>query len=210
MEEKTIIPAAPPFGELEPSPPTSMAGGNLPASESALFEADSPMHLSSFEREILISLRRILRAVSLSSRALLREHRLTSPQLALMRHLVRHGPKSAGDLARALSLSQATVTGILNRLEDRGLVERRRRAPDRRRVEVVLTHGGWEAANSVPQPLQERFARRLALLPVEHRERIHESLREVVELMEATQIEAAPVLAPGVNMAEPERPEPSE
>lgn len=159
--------------------------------------------LSTFERDILTSLRRIIRAVSLYSRQLLSRYELTAPQLTCLRHLLRHGPRAAGDLARGVSLSQATVTGILDRLERGGLVERRRSTVDRRRVEVFLTDAGRELATSVPQPLQERFARRLAQLPERRRKRIDRVLKEIVELMEATQVDAAPVLATEASMDEP-------
>lgn len=151
--------------------------------------------LTSFEQDILTSLRRIIRAVSLYSRQLLVRHNLTAPQLACLRHLIRHGPRSAGELAAGISLSQATVTGILDRLEKKGLVERHRSEEDRRRVVVALTPAGRELATSVPLPLQERFARRLARLPESRRQHIDSALREVVELMEATRVDAAPVLA---------------
>lgn len=163
---------------------------------------DNRPTLTSFEQDIIASLRRIIRAVSLYSRQLLRQHNLTAPQLTCLRHLMRHGARSAGELAAGISLSQATVSGILDRLEKRRLVERRRSAEDRRRVVVALTPEGRELATSVPLPLQERFARRLAQLPEDRRQRIDSVLKEIVDLMEATRVEAAPVLAPELSMSE--------
>lgn len=162
--------------------------------------------LTSFEQEILTSLRRIIRAVSLYSRQLLIRHDLTAPQLTCLRHLLRHGSRSAGELAAGISLSQPTVTGILDRLERKGLVERRRSAEDRRRVVVALTPAGRELATSVPMPLQERFARGLALLPESRRQHIDSALKEVVELMEATRVDAAPVLAAEASMSDEAEP----
>lgn len=178
-------------------------GATLLESEWVLNERDT---LTSFEQDILTSLRRIIRAVSLYSRQLLLRYDLTAPQLTCLRHLIRHGPRSAGGLAAGISLSQATLSGILARLEKKGLVERHRGEQDRRRVVVALTPAGRELATSVPQPLQERFARRLAQLPESRRQRIDSALKEVVELMEATRVDAAPVLAPEASMDE--EPEP--
>jgi DNA-binding MarR family transcriptional regulator len=188
--------------------PSMTSSGELPAVQAAAspVTGEAPLSeretLTSFEQEILTSLRRIVRAVSLYSRQLLIRYDLTAPQLTCLRHLVRHGSRGAGELAAGISLSQPTVTGILDRLERKGLVERRRSAADRRRVAVALTPAGRELATSVPMPLQERFARGLARLPESRRQHIDSALKEVVELMEATRVDAAPVLAGEPSMSE--------
>ncbi len=53
-----------------------------------------------------------------------------------------HGPRRMGDLAECANTTQPSITGIVDRLEERGLVERRRSPEDRRVVEVVLTPEG--------------------------------------------------------------------
>ena len=150
------------------------------------------------EESILRSLRRITRAIDLYSRKLSREHRLTGPQVVCLRQLRKSGAGSSpSELARAVSLSQATVTGILDRLEARGLVRRERSRTDRRRVNVQLTADGERLAAGLPSALQERFADRLADLPAENRAVIDTILQQVVSMMEATELEAAPVLQAG-------------
>lgn len=52
------------------------------------------------------------------------------------------GPMPMGGLAEALDVSQASATGIVDRMEQRGLVERRRIDDDRRVVRVALTDEG--------------------------------------------------------------------
>ena len=75
--------------------------------------------------KVLISLRRIMRAVDLHSRSLNQRYGLTGPQLIILRELSRLGEISGSELARSVSLSLPTVTGILTRLEKRDLVSRR-------------------------------------------------------------------------------------
>jgi len=157
--------------------------------------ADDGWESDSLERSIIRSLRRIIRAVGLYSRELLRRRNLTTSQLATLRQLGRHGALSAGELARGISVSQATVTGIVDRLERRGLVTRSRDLEDRRRVVIDLTEPGRQAVASSPPPLHERFMVRLAELPEEERREIDQMLRRIVEMMEAEEVEAAPVLA---------------
>nr|WP_239471030.1 MarR family transcriptional regulator [Olsenella uli] len=53
------------------------------------------------------------------------------------------------DIARACAMDRATTTGLLARMEETGLVERRPKAGDRRALEVWLTDAGWAAAERV-------------------------------------------------------------
>ena len=70
-----------------------------------------------------------------------------------------------GTLAKQVSLSQATVTGIIDRLAARQLVDRERSTEDRRQVAVRVTSAGQALIATAPSPLQEEFARRLGELP---------------------------------------------
>lgn len=136
---------------------------------------------------MLTSLRRIIHAVDLHSRRLVRTVQLTAPQLACLRHLDRRGPSNIGAIARGVSLSQATLTGILDRLEARGLVERQRSDVDRRRVQVSLTAAGAAAVATLPVPLDERFAAQLAQLPQRRKEQIRDVLGGFEAMMATTQ-----------------------
>jgi DNA-binding MarR family transcriptional regulator len=107
------------------------------------------------------------------------------------------GPLTPGELSRRVYLSQATVTGILDRLEQRGLVKRERNRPDRRMVSISLTEQGEKLALTMPWPLQERFARRLAALSRTEQEHIDQCLKQIVDMMEARKIEAWPIMGAG-------------
>ncbi|MFH1033417.1 MAG: MarR family transcriptional regulator [Pseudomonadota bacterium] len=157
-----------------------------------------------FDESILLSLRRITRAIDLHSRSLALRCQLTAPQLVCLRHLVEEGSGTSGGLARKVSLSQATVTGILDRLEARGLVGRQRDGSDRRRVIVTPTPAGQALAAQAPMPLQERFAGKLAGLPLKEQARLDQALRQIVEMMEVEDLPVAPVLAAGHQALGPE------
>lgn len=150
---------------------------------------------SAYDESILRALRRIIRAVDLYSRQLSIRHSLTGPQLVCLRQLVQHGSMTPGRLAREVSLSPATISGILDRLERRGYITRNRRPEDKRQVLVSVTGRGRELTGQTPPPLHERFTRRLAELPEARQAEIHRVLGEVVAMMEADDIEAAPLLA---------------
>lgn len=161
--------------------------------------------LREHEEAVLRALRRIIRAVDLYSRQLAAGHALTGPQLICLRELAASGPLASGRLAAAVHLSQPTLTGILDRLEERGLVARVRDRTDRRKVLVELTAPGRKLLEQAPPPLQEQFLARFAALTEREQEGIRRSLEQIVAMMEATRLEAAPMLAPTGSLDEPDR-----
>lgn len=64
---------------------------------------------------------------------------LSATDLKALDLLQRRGPLAAGELARETGLATASVTSLIDRLEAKRFVERRRDAADRRRVTVTLT-----------------------------------------------------------------------
>ena len=102
------------------------------------------------EEQVIAALRRITRAIDLHSRLLLQKYGLTAPQLAALYTIQRKQPIAVGALAKEIHLSQGTVTGILDRLEKRGLVVRTRGNQDRRSVLVELTEAGDKLVLEAP------------------------------------------------------------
>jgi DNA-binding MarR family transcriptional regulator len=74
--------------------------------------------------------------------ALAREFELPPHALVALRELEPDSPSPMSDLASCLHLDNSTVTGIVDRLEERGLVERRTGAHDRRVKMLVVTDEG--------------------------------------------------------------------
>lgn len=157
--------------------------------------------------QVVGALRRIIRAVDLHSRVLVQRYRLTGPQLVVLKAISDGRPSSVGEIARTVHLSQATVSGILDRLESRGLVRRARSRDDRRRVVVSLSAAAEETLRSAPPLLQEHFTERFLELDEDEQHRILDSLQRVVSLMEARDLDATPILATGPISASLERTE---
>lgn len=153
------------------------------------------------ERQVIAALRRITRAIDLHSRLLLQKYGLTAPQLAALQTIQRMQPITVGAVAREIHLSQATVTGILGRLESRGLVVRTRGSRDRRSVHVELTEAGDKLVKEAPSLLQERFHHGLSRLKEWEQTMILATLQRIAAMMDAERIEAVPVLGPGVPSA---------
>ena len=153
--------------------------------------------------EVLVCLKRITRAIDLHSRQLVERYGLTVPQLIVLKELTSHGEMPVGRLAAAVSLSQATVTGILHRLKFRQLVVTNRDQTDRRRVLVHATQLGADTLRDAPSLLQERFVSEFRQLEDWQQTLILSSLQRVVTMMEAERIEAAPVLGSGLESGSP-------
>jgi len=149
---------------------------------------------SAFEDDILRSLRRIIRGVALHNKHLAQHYEITGPQLICLRILRATGPMTPSRLAAAASLSKPTISGIVDRLERRGLVTRERSTSDKRQVSLALTERGREVAFAAPPPLQERFAQNLALLSTTQQARIDRMLQRIVQMMEVKDLDAAPIL----------------
>ena len=132
--------------------------------------------------DILLALRRIMRSMDIASRQLISEYGLTIPQLLCLQHLQEQGPMTTGMLAQAVSLSPATVTGILDRMERRGLVTRERRPEDKRRVLVAVTATGRTASEAAPSYLAKRLTRALERLPEDDRAEIQRVILYLADL----------------------------
>jgi DNA-binding MarR family transcriptional regulator len=143
---------------------------------------------------VLIALRRVIRATDLHSRNLIKTAGLTGPQLLLLRSIRDNGDHTIGELSSQISLSQATVTTILDRLERRGLVYRLRSTTDKRKVHVHLTPAGIATLDKAPMPLQESFVRRFEQLHEWEQSAILSSLQRVATMMDAETIDFEPLL----------------
>ena len=159
---------------------------------------------SNYELRILQALRRIIRATEIHSQKLIQQHNITGPQLGCLLALIEHGPLPTTTLAHKIYLSPSTVVGIVDRLEEKGLVVRQRSSRDRRQVQVVATEAGQRLAGEAPSPLQESLAVALKELPELERVSTTLSLEKVVDLMEARKIDAAPLLATGPIASSPD------
>lgn len=144
--------------------------------------------------EILIALRRILRATELHSKHLIKTVGLTFPQLLLMKKLDNGRRMTASSVADELSLSRATITSIVDRLEKRGLVRRERSDEDRRVIYLQLTETGQELLATAPKPLQDEFVQRLQNLEDWQKTMILSALQQVASMMDAEKLDAAPIL----------------
>ncbi len=148
-----------------------------------------------YDLRILRALRRITRSVALHSRQLAACSNITAPQLVCLRAVIDHQPLTATAISREIHVSASTVVGILDRLEDKGLIRRERGREDRRIVFVTATEAGVTLAKETPSPLQKKLSDALNALPELEQVTMTMSLERIVDLMESDGI--ATMEAPG-------------
>jgi DNA-binding MarR family transcriptional regulator len=147
--------------------------------------------------QVLVSLRKIMQSIDMHSRTLVKRFGLTGPQLIVLREIAGRGEATAGEIARAVSLGQATLTGILDRLEKRNLITRWRNDADRRRIQLRVSSAGESLLADTPPIMQEAFVEAFNGIEDWEKSMILASLQRLVTLMNAGQIDAAPILATG-------------
>lgn len=163
-----------------------------------LVSADSEDVLLGRIEEVLVALRRVIRATDMHSKHLAKTTGLTAPQILLLQTIRDRGQVTIGELATDMSLSQATVTTILDRLEKRRLVYRQRSETDKRKVHAHLTDDAMRILETAPVPLQDQFARQFGALEEWEQTMIISSLQRIARMMDAEHIDASPVLDIGL------------
>ena len=144
--------------------------------------------------EVLIAIRRIIQSIDLHSRYLVKNFGLTGPQLIILQEVSRRDEISISELSKSISLGQATVTGILERLENRGLITRRRSKSDKRKVFIKVTKACDSLLDKAPPPMQENFIENFENLQDWEQSMILGSLQRIVALLDAKAIDVAPIL----------------
>lgn len=143
---------------------------------------------------VLICLRQIIRAVDLYSRKLVKNYNLTGPQLTVLRELHTKGSCPISQLSKQVHLSNATVTGILDRLEKRDLIRRVRDSRDRRKIFINITVEAEKLLQNAPSLLQDDFLDAFDQIPRSEQMEILSSLEKLSSMMSAEKLDAAPML----------------
>lgn len=149
------------------------------------------------DEELLIALRRVIRAIDLRSKQLNKSIGLTGPQLLVMRFVSQSSGVIVREIADDVNLSPATITNILDRLESRGLVQRLRSTQDKRKVGVYLTEKGEDILKDAPMPFQEHFTNRFSQLEDWEQSQMVATLQRIAHMMDADDMDVSPILEVG-------------
>ncbi|HUI25503.1 MAG TPA: MarR family winged helix-turn-helix transcriptional regulator [Candidatus Kryptonia bacterium] len=134
-------------------------------------------------RIALDGLRRIVQSLRVSARAAERQHGISGAQLFVLQQLAEDGPHSVGSLAARTFTHQSSVSAVVSRLAERGLVRRRDAADDARRTEVALTARGRALLRRAPEAAQARLIAGLQRMTPHQRRAVANGLAALVLAM---------------------------
>lgn len=105
---------------------------------------------------------------------------ITIPQMECLKHLQRHGALSATELAEGLNVSAPAATKLVDRLQRRGLVQRRENPGDRRAVELSLTANGRMIVEQIRNHRSETLKTIIGRMNPEHRDGLASALEAFI------------------------------
>ncbi|MCK9276075.1 MAG: MarR family transcriptional regulator [Syntrophales bacterium] len=135
-------------------------------------------------REIIYLIRKLMQAGYLYTKELNKKYNVSAPQLNCLLALYEKGPLSPSQIARFIMVKSSTVTGVIDRLEQKKLVERLRNSPDRRVITVELTEKGKMLARHAPPPIQQTLVDGLKKLSQPQNEQIINDLKLLTGMLD--------------------------
>jgi len=140
-------------------------------------------------RQIIFSIRRLIQASELYSKELNKKYRISAAQLNCILTLCEYGPLPPSKIAQHMMVKSSTVTGVVDRLEEKGLAERMRNSPDRRMIIIQLTEAGKKLAENAPPPIQQKIIDGLKQTENAKKERIVSSLNMLTDMLDVQDLE---------------------
>jgi MarR family transcriptional regulator, organic hydroperoxide resistance regulator len=115
-----------------------------------------------------------------------REHGVTTPQVTVISCLLTRGPMTLTELSRILGMGHSTASGIVDRLESRGLLSRSRDAADNRRTTITVSDRVTRYVRELEAGPSGRLAAVLASATADQRRTIADGLQVLRELLEGS------------------------
>lgn len=149
----------------------------------------SSLNNENFEYKILNSLRRIIQSGYLHSRQLKQKFDITSPQLVALLEIAKEKQITLKHLSEKIALSSSTLVGVIDRLESKELVSRKRDNQDRRKVFLSITLKGRSFIEKAPSPLQNSLVKSLSKISSTELSTILNSLERINDLINAKDLD---------------------
>lgn len=156
--------------------------------------------------EILIRIRQIIRSVNVETKRIQKEHGISIPQLLCLNFLNdrKNFQASHKEIKEFLQLNASTVTGIISRLVEKGLIARLPKQQDRRVGLIILTAKGAELLEKTPEPLHEQLSLRLKQLSPQKIQQLQESFDTITAFLNIEKVDAAPIITASIDRPEVE------
>jgi len=123
------------------------------------------------------------------TKALNKKYQVSAPQLNCLLSLYENGPLPPSQIAKHIMVKSSTVTGIVDRLEQKGLVQRYRNSPDRRVITIELTDSGKNLAKNAPPPIQQKIIDGLKKLSKDELDQVILSLTKLTDMLDVQDLD---------------------
>ncbi len=117
-------------------------------------------------------------------RPMLKEHGVTEQQWRILRALLEEGALEPRQLCERCLISSPSITGVLMRMEEAGLIERERMDRDQRRVNVTLTARARKLGKSMAPEIEKQYAELEALVGVESLQQVYDVLDTLLQRLD--------------------------
>jgi DNA-binding MarR family transcriptional regulator len=144
---------------------------------------------SDHTKQIIFSIRRLIQANELYTKELNKKYQVSAAQLNCILTLYENGPLPPSKIANHMMVNSSTVTGVVDRLEKKGLAERMRNSPDRRVITIQLTEAGKKLAQHAPPPIQQKIIDALKQTENAKKEQIVRSLNILTSMLDIQDLE---------------------
>ncbi|MBW2247825.1 MAG: MarR family transcriptional regulator [Deltaproteobacteria bacterium] len=144
---------------------------------------------SDHTRQIIYSIRRLIQASELYTKELNKKYQVSAAQLNCILTLYEYGPLPPSKIANHMMVKSSTITGVVDRLEKKGLAERMRNSPDRRVITIQLTEAGEKLAQNAPPPIQQKIIDGLKQTETAKKEQIVRSLNVLTDMLDIQDLE---------------------
>lgn len=141
-------------------------------------------------------MRQIVRSINLESKKIQKQYGVSIPQVLCLNFIKESSnyQSTQREIRNYLNLNASTITGIINRLEKKGLIARLPKLGDKRVSNIALTADGQRLLEKLPPLLQDKLTEQLNDLPYEKVNRIERALNDLIDLLNIKDLDASPVL----------------
>ncbi len=146
--------------------------------------ARTASHAQPYAKRIILALRRIMKEMDTHSRRLLKHYDITVAQIVCLYELHERGTLTLSVLSKNVHLSASTLVGVIDRLEERGLVKRARDTQDRRTTFISITAKGKKFVIASPHLLHNRLGEKIAAYSESEQIMLANSLDLLVKIFE--------------------------
>lgn len=152
--------------------------------------------------DILINIRKIVRSINLESKRIQKDYGVSIPQVLCLNYLSTSPGSQAtqSEIKAFLNLNSSTVSGIIQRLERKGMIARLPKKGDKRVTNLILTAPGENLLRHVPPLLHDRLSIKLARIDERELMNIENVLEQLVDMLQIKGIEASPLIANEIDL----------